>query len=585
MKMKKILALSIACVCGVSTFAGCGGQPAGQEYDEATTTVIRVSNYDCGYGRTYIEKVAEKFMTAVKDTEYETGKKGVFIDIAHSQTDTTGQAVLNTLDNTDKEIFFTTSVTPNMAKTSGKVMDLKEIISATSADENYPYAEETSIKDRMYSDFKNYYVEESGSAYTLPLFMGSYNFYYDAELMASKKLYVSKDSTDEKVYLTGEKSEFNAGPDGKTGTEDDGFPQTYAQFYLWCTEMKEDKSVTPLTYSGQFNQHMTFALNSLIADFEGKEAYKMLYTLKGEDVEGLVKEVDSDGNVLSYYDPMDITAENGYMLTRKEGVLQAVRFAKTMATNHSKWIDSLSFSQSQSHTGAQSTYILSKYTNNKILMFTDGGYWEAEAKSVFDQCESRNGGKMDRQFKLLPLPKATRAKVGTEDAPARTTVGVTGELELFVKKDVEASKLQAIKDFITFFHTEENMALENVESGVPRPFNYTIGDNMKAQMSTYNFSLYNTLHGENVDVVFKGSTEPMYLANTTEFNHYNWPLKTLYKTDKSDYRVLNFFYEQDRLQTDVDVKGYFNGIYNYTQYSAKAGGTTNWQAMYNKIQG
>ena len=173
--MKKINLVSTPWACWVcaSCFAGCGdreqdilgnnGNIAGK--NESNATVIKIHNYDCGYGRGHIEQTAKAFAELVKDIPYEEGKTGVYFEYLHTQTNSTGTWLLDSLKNNEYDIFFADNLDPGLVKEkySEYVRDVKDLVTQTSADPNANrFAEERSIMDRMYDEWSNFYQEENG---------------------------------------------------------------------------------------------------------------------------------------------------------------------------------------------------------------------------------------------------------------------------------------------------------------------------------------------------------------------------------------------------------------------------------------
>lgn len=574
-KLTKML-ISLLLVISIAIAPACGGEPE-PDYDESKTTVIYLQNYDCGYGRTYISETAKKFMEKVKDVEYEPGKKGVYIDILNTQSNSYGDYLTNSIRNSKYDVFMTTNIDPLVMNEESGFMNLKDIVNATSATQGYRFAESNSILERIFPDARGVIEEDDGDVFYLPLFLHAFHIVYDEDLLKEKSLFIAEGSTDTTLNLTNDTSELNAGPDGAHGTYDDGLPQTYDQFYLWCDEIV-NQGVAPINYCGTTSNGQTFALFQFWADYEGADDYRRNFTFTGTESD-LVNEVDDNGNVLSYYPSTEITAQNGYMLTRQQGILETVRFAKKVS--ESEWLHQNCLG-SLTNLEAQEAYLWGKYSNDRMAMHIDGNYWEAEAKTTFEECEANGGGKMDRNFKVLPIPKADRSKVGTDNAPARSTVSVDEGLQLVVRSTVEESKLQAIKDFIMYFHSDEALQIRHVESGVPVPFDYDLSSENQAKLSTYGKSLYNTYFGENVDVVFTYADNHMYWANRLELNRYNRGFNTLYGGDKVTHLAITHFMEQKRNGTPVSVKQYYNGIYeNFTRVVA---GESKWDKMYNKTQ-
>lgn len=581
---KKIALLLATFLSGTVLATGCGPTTEEPSVDPTKTTIIKLQNYDCGYGRDYLVETAKKFQDAVKDVSYETGKTGVYIDILPTQTNATGNELLTNLPNSNYEVFFTNEIHPALLKNNGYLMDISDIMNATSADNVGRFAEETSIYDRMYPDWQNYYLEDDGSMYGFPLFMQFYNFTYDAELLETKKMYIRKDSTDTKLNFTSDKSQFSTGPDGKTGvidgvdySLDDGMPATYDQFYLWCDALSNTAGVLPIHYSGIYQQHVDFALQQLWAEFEGADNVKACWTFDGTEMSDLIN-VDDNGNV-TYLPTTEITTENGYMVQKQEGRYRAMQFAKKLADNSAKWINPYSFSGSESHTEAQGTYISSKYTTEPILMLAEGGYWESEASDAFAKLENRKGGKHDRKFALLPTPKYSRDQVGERSTLLTNTGG-----SVVVKKSVEnAANKQAIIDFLLFFNSEEMMAFENTQCPLSRPFEYEISEETRNSMTNYQKSVYDRTHHANVDVVFAGDRNEFTFANYDQLDYYYYVFYSRYKpnSDITSYLSVKTFKDY----STVTPEAYFNGFYNYFTHKNTANSKSVWESMLNKIQG
>lgn len=557
---KHIKAISVALstlLIASSSFAltGCGEKKSNKP-DESQVTYIRIQSYDCGYGREFLDEMAKDFTEAVKEKSYEEGKKGVYVDVSYATSNSTGSYLMTDVPNNVNDVFVTSGMTPQLLSANKhNLMDLQGIVGEKSGDDGASqFAEEKSIGERMEKTFYDYFKNADGSFYTIPLFYNAYMTYYDADLVKDEKLFIKEGSTDTRLVLTGNVAEASNGVDGIKGTDDDGLPETYAQYFLWLDKVKE-KGIIPMHGAGLYPQHYTFALNQFVADFEGKEKYSGMYDLNGEvTFDDLVKnyEIDANGNVkvTEYYDPMTVDTSNGYMVQRAEGKLQALNVAEKLGKNYSKYFHSYSFSPSENHTGAQATFIASAYDSNRILSFVEGIYWESEASPVFKSYENRKGGKLDRNFKVMPTPKATRELVGS-----RSTVAVQSGLEMVVKAGISGGKLDAVKDFVSFFNKESNMGKQNNLTGTPRPFTYSISDETKANMSTLQKSIYGLFHSENTDVAFSGSKEPFFTANADYMDLYYWALCTDSDNESASYSTIKGF--KDGTFT---LKQYFDGL-------------------------
>ena len=187
MKVQKVVCTGLAAMLVAASTAGCARRGGGNGVvDESKTTVIKVFNYDSGYGREYLEKTAAAFQEKVKDVTYEEGKKGVYIDYSHMTTNATGTILLDTLASDNEHDMFVTSEFSNVQlKQNGYVENIYDLLTKTKEDNQF--ADEKSILDRMMPDFKNYCLTGE-EIYNVPLFMNIFNWVVDYGLLETKGL-------------------------------------------------------------------------------------------------------------------------------------------------------------------------------------------------------------------------------------------------------------------------------------------------------------------------------------------------------------------------------------------------------------
>ncbi len=520
-KFTKGLAVGLSAIIIATAGVACGG--GGSDAPSSSeTTYINVQNYLCGYGRTYLTETMEAFMDAVKDVEYEPGKKGVYFDIVDENLGVTGQDLLNDIKNNPSDIFTTAGCDTYMLNEyKSDLMDLSEIFNTTKANSTSTFAPETSIMSRMDSEVKDYYTNADGSIYTVPLFYNAMAPIYDAGLVESKSLYIQEGSTDQ-IILLGAKATASKGVDGVKGTDDDGMPETYAQFFLWLNELS-NRSITPITFAGGVPVNYTFAIGQFWADFEGLNGTKAAIDFNGQVLTDLIDTVDASGNV-TYLPSTTITAQNGFMVMRQEGRYRALKLTEDLTKNSNKYFTLQSFNPNEAHTTAQTTFITSSLISGAkpVMMLMDGIYWETEADSTFTDYQGMGSGKMDRHFRLLPIPKYSRDMISTDqNNPTKSTYYATIGQQMVVKSGITGGKLDAIKDFLLFFNSSEQMAVQNNESAAPRPFSYSI-DGIEDKMSTYQKSVYNVFHSDNVDIALWASKQPLPASNGEDFTAYEF---------------------------------------------------------------
>ncbi len=584
MKKAKFLSVALAGLVGVSAFVGvgCGGDrtPANNNgnvagKNESNATVISIYNYDCGYGRGHIEETMKAFADRVKDVSYEDGKTGVYFKTQHTQTNATGTWLLDSLKNSEYDVFFSDNQDPGLIKStySAYVKNVNDLVTAKSTDANARrFAEEKSILERMYPEWAEFYQDEDESVYVVPLFVGLATPTYDVALCESKGLYIKEGSTDEAIQLTNNKAEGCLGADGEDGTEDDGLPETYAQFYLWCDAMK-DKGVTPMIWSGSNPGMNVTAWTQLWADYEGAEQAKAIYTFDGVTKLTNLIDVDDNGNITELED-IAITPENGYMAMKQKGRYLTAQFAEKVNENRSKWVDDRSYSPAESHTMAQDHYIASTYSKNPIMMLGEKAYWEAEATGTFKDYESRKGGKTDRRFAALPMPKSDRSLIGTG-----TTLNVSVNGTMLLKNGIEGGRLEAVEDFFMFYNSSEMMGIQNREGAQPRPFSYQISDDVQATMSYFSKDIYRLLHSDDIDVVYGNDRNKFTTANQDYIASLQWGSSSSYSgADVNDTMIFTVMKNYN-----VTAEQWFKGLYTRWTYKANAAAQSEWDRMVARI--
>ena len=567
-KSTKLLTLLLAAAVSAPALCGCGGDGKNLPSDK---TIIYYQAYDCGFGTEHIEETCKLFEEAVKDVSYEEGKTGVYFEPTVTKTDATGKYLVNSLSVNENYVYFTEFTFPQMLKNSDYVMDISSWMTETSSSPGASrFAESVSIKDRMYTSWREYVTASDGSIHCVPLFEATDVFTYDKDLCESKKLYIAEGGTDEKlIFVKSPAQKKQKGVDGIEGTEDDGLPETYAQLYLWFEAMK---GVTPMSWSGLYDFGIDNVLANYWSDFEGAENVRRCYTFDGGTDSTLIN-VDESGKI-TRLDPVAITLENGYMVQKQEGRYHALSVAKKIAENSSKWVASTSFQPSETHTLSQATYINSRFTDSPIMLFAHGSYWEAEATPIFKNYESQNSGKSDRHFGVLPIPKVNRADVGKTPA----TVISDSSTAMFVKAGIKGGTLDAVKDFVMFYNRSENMGLQNKCSASPRPFSYTLSEEIENTMTDYEKSLYKFFEeSSNRNVVFTAANNDFYMANFEELHKRQWIIasKCFDKSDSVSETAVTTFKDNPSLT----LKQYFDGL--YTRFTDKDYSV--WKTMVKKV--
>ena len=520
--MKKIASVLIACLLSVSVLAGCAPsteKPGGGDDDEfglATTidtnrTTLFVSNFNGGFGERWLKAAAKRYEELHADDVYEEGKKGVQIWIDNSKTVGTDQ--LANIDSSRDAIFFTEYVYASDYASSGKVLDLSSIINEPLTE----YGGDESIKDKMTVEQQDYFIRDDGSCYVLPHYQSFRGIIYDVDLFEAELFYfAANENNGNDGFITSLSDEKSAGPDGESGTYDDGLPATYEDFFKLCDRMVEF-GVKPVIWSGSNQAYFTDFLAALALDYEGLDDAMLNFTFDGTAY-NLVESVNSDGTLTLMNDGdvdgagVAISASNGYLLTKQAGKYYSLLFAEQLL--QSKYIASGSMG-TLSHTDAQKNYINSRpsSTETTIGMIIEGSFWENECADMnyFTVAERQYGSafsRENRRFAYMPYPKAKEEQVG--EGVTLTDSLMSGA---FIRGNVTGVEKELALDFLQFLYTDASLREFTQYTGCPKAMEYSI-DGLEG-ISYFTETMFELK--ESADIVYPYSSSKLYSAAPSAF--------------------------------------------------------------------
>lgn len=559
--MKKFLNLTVSLALGLSTIgslAGCG--PQGSQYDE-TKTQLFVGFVNGGFGEVWLNTLSDRFEDLYKDVPFEDGKMGVEIIPHPSKTDYVATRLEGKLDSNGQDVMFVESWFPYELN-SDKILDITDAVTTPLTE----FGENKSIQDKLTPEYVKAFKDENNKYNALPWYEGYYGIMYDVDLFDKETLYFAPDSNEFINDLSEEKS---YGPNGRTGivdgkdySFDDGLPATYEQFFVLCDELVS-RGIIPCIWSGEHVYETNKTVMGLHVDYEGAADASLNMTYSGT-AHNLI-EVDANGNITKRGD-VEINASNGYELMKQAGRYYALQFAEKLVDN-ADYYHWLSFSGSNSHTGAQEEFLYSSYSSKKtpIAMLLDGVWWENEADDIFKSMETGGYGqaasRKNRKFGFMPFPKATADKVGEDLTVANMATGI------IVNGNIANYKVDLAKKFVRFLHTDASLKEFSKITSVMRPFNYTLAETDLQNLSYFGKSLVN-VHNIASQVVLNGTSQ-LYVQNQAELILYE---NYTTKIDSLPYVVPFSTFNNN----NISAKDYYlNGLSDWT--------ATTWAGKYSKF--
>lgn len=550
-KSKRLISLFSLLLCAVMmlTMAGCADldvEPPNAENVQVDTTKAQlyVANWNGGFGTEWLSNSAKRFEEKYKDVEFIPGTKGVQILISNSKTP--AGTWLDTADSSINEVFFSEHFTYGDFVSKGAALDITDVVtdelSASTVLQSITgstidMGDTGTVADKL-TEQQNEYYNVDGKYYALPHYMGSMGIVYDIDLFEDERLYFAADKDNgNNGFIIRDDDVRSNGPDGVAGTDDDGLPATFDEFYALCEYMKE-KSIVPLTWS--VSAYMNKLLAGLYAQNAGYEEYMLNYTFNGTSNTLLDDNLQPMG-------PVEITPENGYMLARQEGLYASLNFIYNIVTRQ-LYGAQYCFSSAMTHLEMQEEFLKSRFNAKPdIAMLVDGNWWENEANAVWTEMENTPGAsKSERNIGFLPLPFLNESLVGTK----RTLVDDTYSA-VFIKSGIAEEKIPLAKLFVQFTSTEAELQQYTVTVGQPRNFIYELTDEQYEGLSAFQKSVWNLK--KEADVVYPYSDSPLFEAYPSAFKYENFfnssymgisyaqPYQDFYKASTSGLDALQYW--------------------------------------------
>lgn len=561
--LRKATTLLMAALVSTTTLVACSEEvlDSGAQINEDAAQ-LRVFNFNGGLGSAWLSELEEKFEEAHKnDTHWEAGKTGVEIIIDNQKF--TGDSLGASIASHKDDVFLTEGCSYYDYVAGDYLKDITDIVTTPIASEN------KTIESKMDQETIDFFKTNENKYYAIPFYSAYEGINYDIDLFDDMGFYFEGDTTKTgmpaKYSMNGTKKEYyftdlegtlSAGPDGKSGTYDDGLPATYEQFYALCKYMKDENNVTPMLWNNHAF-YMSYFLASLQADYEGKDSMMLNFTYDGGETE-IIDEIKADGTITTK--KVHINNSNGYEVYSQAGRYYALEFVNTIIQNG--WVSDKAFGSNENGMVAQTDFLNGKYSEKKetIAMLVEGSWWENEADATFKVLEGTEGKKASRSVRrtgFMPFPKATEEKIGEP-----LTVMSINNTEIFVKKNISDEKYELAKAFIQFILSDEGLNTFTKHTSCYMLYNYNLTEEVQKNITPFGKSLYDTKL--NSVSVFPASKNPLWLSSSAFFTmHTNayWNSSfTLNGSSKTANSPITMFREKS-----LSVADYFKGCRKYAQ--------------------
>lgn len=568
-KIGKLFLFIASLVIASIPIAGCT-RPVGENVDP-TKTQLYVFNHYAGLKDEWLQAVVDRFVKAYENTSFEEGKTGVQIFVDNTQK--TGDMFINegSLPTNSNEVFFTENVAYYDFIARNQLLDITDVVTEKLEDcdtERDIFGEDKSIEDKlagMNNGSKEFYKTDDGKYYALPFYEAYSALVYDIDLFEDKSFYFAKGgcpsefseftqthNADKKASgsfttykYVGAMGERSAGPDGLYGTDDDGLPATYDEFFVLCENIS-GKGVRPMVFFGD-SDYLNETATALYTDYEGKDKMSVNFTFEGKGLD-IVTGFEGGKPVST---PTDVTPETGYLIYQQEGRYYALDFLRRLIKG--EYYDSNTFATTQDQKNTQSDFLYGRFSDAKrtIAMMAEGSWWQNEARDHYENLVGEYGESaslMNRRIGMMALPKATEAKIGEPQ-----TYLSTKQTGCFINKSIAANKVKLAKEFVKFCHTDESLVEFMQIVNMPKPFAFDMTDEQLEKCSTFGRDLYKAHSSGNV--VFSGSKNAIFRSAYMRFMSVNqWDTKL---SNGLDHRMVSTAFKNN---PDFTAKDYFDGL-------------------------
>lgn len=458
----KFLALGLAAVLSVGVAAGCGNGNIGKDEDTSKITQISFRQWGGTASSTdWLQQAADRFAAEKANEPYESGKKGVKVEISTNKDSDYTSSIPDydiLMDENSANIYD--------MQTRGYLADIDDIVKGL----------QSKIEPQLLPKLKG----ADGKYYGLPHYSYDVSISYNVDLFKSENLYIAAPGEESVVnykssllpgssagvnFVFNENTKKSCGPNGIPNDYDDGLPSSLEEFIVLCDYIKNKKQINPFSIS-DINGGANYAfmlIESLWAGMVGTDAMKATNCNFTDAEVEVVKEgaLSYDGTLLNtgikmpQTETVVLSDDNGYRMYDMSARYYALSFLE-LAKNKG-WFKN----QQMTNTKAQEFFVLGNYNandNDRCAMLVDSTFWYGEAVSggTLTKYKSLSGGK-EANVSMMPMPVQLTGQV-TEGNGKKPTV-IDTSATVFVNKRVEKNEglFRAVKEFIEFLYSDAEL--------------------------------------------------------------------------------------------------------------------------------
>lgn len=360
-----------------------------------------------------------------------------------------------------------------------RLMRMNKLLDLTDIWDAKPDGTDVTVRDKVLdSELYEAVYSYQGKIYGLPFSQGVSGIIYDHDLFVDANL-LAKDATTA--------NGLTKGADGKEGTFDDGLPTTMAEFTSLCDTIR-NRQYWPLLYTDTVGGGITTPVMEIVAGlYNGLESYEATVTYSGKYTS------PSTGTVT------EITPATGYQAYAiDEGRVKAVEFLNDVLLNENYYDTTL---EGINHTASEEHFLYSHGAGRtRVAMTVNGCWWEYEARNAFATDARRNGARWGygkRDFRFMPIP-AVEGQSASMNGKAVFSTNADGSV--FAVRSDDEEKNRAIRDFLTYFVSDEGLSYFATKTGSMPAYTFDLGNRVE-ELTPFSRNCYEIMMSENTVIL------------------------------------------------------------------------------------
>ncbi len=427
---------------------------------------IRIGYYTGEFGDIWLKELADAWNEANPDSPYYFSVKGHLL--------LSGSIVADIKSGSQYSMFFSEDCNFGTIFNDEYLEDLTDVLNSKPDGESGKTVSEKINNKDVWMQMST----RDGKCYMIPYNLSPTGLIFDYDRFLENGWLFDKDGK------LGGTNGVSAGKDGIEGTYDDGQPQTMDQFKAMCEKIRNTGTEVFMFMGVKAPDYLNNVGYAYLAQYLGEENFEIFYThdSKGKEVELI------DGTKTAF------TVEEGYKSYQMKGVDEMFKFFSEYLCNKN-YVSEATLNDVALTVDASHTQFI---TAGGPAFIIEGNWFENGSRSLMENLikydpTAKEYGTYNYRYMMVPASTEGKSVMHSQ----------TGGGIIMPKCDDEA-KLSAMKDFLTFVLSNENMGKVTQDTGMIWNYNYEISEEHRQGMTVFTRNTYDMMQDTQNVIVRSG---------------------------------------------------------------------------------